>query len=93
MVATVVALGDRRATKLGPPDDQRFIQHPTLLEVLNESRDRLIDFASVAFVSAILITGIKRQNRRNSVKNKPNEPINIDQSTQVGEKYAHALGK
>lgn len=41
----------------------------------------------------MLITGINRQNNKNSVKNKPNDPINIDQSTQVGEKYPQALGR
>lgn len=50
-------------------------------------------FASVALVSAMLITGINRQNNKNKVKNRPNDPINMDQSTHVGEKYAQALGK
>jgi hypothetical protein len=40
--------------------------------------------ASVALVSDMLITGINLQNSKNKVKNKPNDPINIDQSTQVG---------
>lgn len=42
--------------------------------------------AKVAFVSAMLMTGINRQNNKNRVKKRPNEPINIDQSTHVGEK-------
>jgi hypothetical protein len=41
----------------------------------------------------MLITGIKRQNNKNRVKNKPNDPISIDQSTHVGLKYAQALGR
>ena len=49
--------------------------------------------ASVDFVSDILMIGINRQNNRNKVMNRPNEPINMDQSTQVGWKYAQALGK
>lgn len=50
-------------------------------------------FAKVALVSAMLITGINRQNNRKRVKNSPKDPISIDQSTQVGLKYAQALGK
>jgi hypothetical protein len=41
-------------------------------------------FAKVDLVSAMLMTGISRQNSKNKVKNRPNEPINIDQSTHVG---------
>ena len=44
VVVTAVALGHRRATELAAPDDERFVEHPALLEVRDQGSARLIDF-------------------------------------------------
>ena len=42
MVVAAVALGARRAAELGAPDDDRLVEHPALLEVLQQAGDRQV---------------------------------------------------
>ena len=47
MVAAIRFFGPRRATELGRPDNQRFVQHPALLEILQQAGDRFVDASAV----------------------------------------------
>src|SRR5216684_2974970 len=42
MIAAGGVLGPRRASKLARPNHERFIEHPALLQILDQSGDRLV---------------------------------------------------
>src|SRR5262245_37727385 len=48
MVAAVAALSSRSAAKLATPQDQRVVQQATTFQILDKTRDRLIDLEGVA---------------------------------------------
>ena len=48
VVIAAVALGHRRAAELAAPDDQRVVEHAALLQISDQRRSRLIDFAGDA---------------------------------------------
>ena len=50
VIATVAPLGARRASELSGEDDDRLIQQAASIEILEQSRDRLIDLQTVTFV-------------------------------------------
>ena len=43
MIAPVATLGERSSTELAAPDDQCLVKQTSLLQVMNQSRDWLID--------------------------------------------------
>src|SRR6185295_19379250 len=47
VVAAVLVLGVRSPAEFAPPDEQRVLQHPPLLEVVDEGRNRLVDAGGV----------------------------------------------
>ena len=47
VVAAVASLRHRRAAKLTGPDNQRVLQQTARLQVLQQSRDRLVDLIGV----------------------------------------------
>src|ERR1051326_764885 len=57
VIAAGRVLRPRAATELAAPDDQRLVQHPALLEVADESRDRLVDLAAKWRVALDLVVG------------------------------------
>ena len=48
-------LGNGRAAELAPPDDQRVLKQPTLFEIGNQGRHRLIRSKTLSFVLAVNI--------------------------------------
>ena len=48
MVAAVVSFRGRRAAELAAPEDQRVLEQAACLQVLEQARDRPIDFECVA---------------------------------------------
>ena len=47
VVAAVAVLRVRRAAELAAPEDERVVEHPALLEVGKQCRDRLVDLAAL----------------------------------------------
>jgi hypothetical protein len=47
MVASVGSFRTRRATKFRGPHDQRFVEQPALLQILEQATNRLVDTSTV----------------------------------------------
>src|ERR1700683_2528665 len=65
MIAAIAPCGVRRAAELAGPEDERLVEQAALLEVLDETGDRLIGVAGVLlmprFQVAVLVPGAVRR--------------------------------
>ena len=51
MVTAVITLRNRSPTKLATPKDESFVKQSTLLEIVDESGDRSVDFTRILRVA------------------------------------------
>ena len=65
MVAALAALAIGRAAELAAPDHQRVLEHPALLQVLEQRGDRLIDVAAHLLVVGVhVVVGVPLHDER-----------------------------
>jgi hypothetical protein len=55
VVSTVTALRRRRSAKFAAPDDQRFVEQASLLQISQQLSDRLIDVFAEFFVLLVVL--------------------------------------
>lgn len=63
MSAAVCSVETRRASELSRPDDKRIVEHSTLIEVLKQSGNRLVDLPRERFMIlhvAVLVPVLRR---------------------------------